>query len=190
MRYSEKFKSRMISKLLPPNARSAVSLSKEVGVSQATLSRWLRDAKLQPMTKNTKTTKSKRRRSPDEKVRVVMEATALSGEELGAFLRREGLHDADLEELRADVTEAASEGLRARRSRGTTAEQKKIRQLERELDRKEKALAEAAALLVLRANGRPSSRSAGKAALPRRTIEAPRDARRGPGSGCSAQAGV
>lgn len=148
MQYSEKFKARMIAKLMEPNAQSAASLSKEVGVSQATLSRWLRTAKLRSMTKKIKTTKSKRW-TPEEKVRVVMEATALSGVELGAFLRREGLHDADIERFRTDVTEAANEGLRARKRRGATAEQLKIRRLEKELARKEKALAETAALLVL-----------------------------------------
>lgn len=150
MQYSEKFKARMIAKLLEPNAQSANSLSGEVGVSQATLSRWLRDAKVPPMAKKIRAKKSKRRWSPDEKVRVVMDASALSGDELGAFLRREGLHDADLDRFRADVTEAAREGLRARTRRGATPEQKEIQRLRKELSRKEKALAEAAALLVLR----------------------------------------
>ena len=149
MQYSEKFKARMIAMLLPPNARSAMSLSREVGVPQSTLSRWLRDAKLRPMAKRIKTKKSTRRWSPEEKIRVVLEAAALSGEELGAFLRREGLHDADLERFRQDVTEAATEGLRARNRRGPTREQKQVRRLEKELARKEKALAETAALLVL-----------------------------------------
>ncbi|MFT6396603.1 MAG: transposase-like protein [Bradymonadia bacterium] len=122
MQYSDKFKSRMIAKLLEPNAQSANALAEEVGVSQATLSRWLRGAKLAPMAKKIKAKKSKRRWSPDDKVRVVLEATALSGSELGVYLRREGLHDADLDRFRADVTEAASEGLRARSRRDSGAE--------------------------------------------------------------------
>ncbi|MFT6395526.1 MAG: transposase-like protein [Bradymonadia bacterium] len=150
MQYSEKFKSRMIVKHTAPNARSANSVSREVGISQATLSRWLRDAKVSPMTKKSKAKKSKRRWSPEDKVRVVMEAAALSGEELGAFLRREGLHDVDLERFRADVTEAASDGLRARNRRGATPEQREIQRLKKELARKDKALTETAALLVLR----------------------------------------
>jgi hypothetical protein len=47
--------------------------------------------------------------------------------------------------------EAASEALSKRRGSNTrTAESRKIRELERELRRKDKALAEAAALLVLK----------------------------------------
>ena len=44
---------------------------------------------------------------------------------------------------------------RARRSKGQTAEAKRIRELEKELRRKEKALAEAAALLVLKKRWKP-----------------------------------
>ena len=150
MQYSEKFKARMVTKLLEPNAQSATSLSKEVGVAQATLSRWLREARLRPVTKSKSQRKVMRRWTPEEKIRCVLEAASLSGEELGAFLRREGLHDADLARFRQDVTDAALEGLKARRRRGATPEQKENRQLKKELKRKEKALAEAAALLVLR----------------------------------------
>lgn len=49
MYYSEKFGEKMIAKMTGPNGRSANSLSKEVGVGQATLSRWLRSAKVSPM---------------------------------------------------------------------------------------------------------------------------------------------
>lgn len=151
MPYSAKFKEKMIAKMTGPNRRSATSLSKEVGIGQATLSRWLRAAKVTPMAKHKKGGRGPRhRRWPaEEKVRIVLAAAALGEDELGEFLRREGLHEADLERFREEVRAAATEGLRPKR-RGLSPEQKKIRQLEKELARKEKALAEAAALLVLR----------------------------------------
>ncbi len=84
--------------------------------------------------------------SPEEKLRIISEALGLEDDELGAFMRREGLHDSDLEEMRA----AALEGLEPKVvQRGPSREEKRIVTLERELRRKEKALAEAAALLVL-----------------------------------------
>ena len=84
--------------------------------------------------------------SPEEKLRILTESAALSDDELGAFMRKEGLHEADLEEMRT----AALAGLEPpRRSQGLTPEQKENKRLKRELERKEKALAEAAALLVL-----------------------------------------
>ena len=68
-----------------------------VGIrTQTTLSRWLHAAgKVSPMSK---TKKSGARRPQDwpaaEKMAVVMEASTLSEEDLGAFLRQRGLHAA------------------------------------------------------------------------------------------------
>lgn len=152
MPYSVRFKQRMIEKLTGPGAMSATALSREVDVSQATLSRWLRDAKLGSMPKSKKPAKRHGRRwSAADKVRLVREAAGLDEPELGAFLRREGLHQADLERFSQEVDQAATEALSKKgRRRGPTAEEKEIRRLRKELARKEKALAEAAALLVLR----------------------------------------
>lgn len=85
--------------------------------------------------------------SAAEKLRVITEASSLDDSELGAFMRREGLYETDLREMR----EAALSGLEpVKRHKGPTAQEKQIKQLQRELRRKEKALAEAAALLVLK----------------------------------------
>lgn len=150
MPYSAKFKQKMIEKMTGPDARSANSLSKEVGVARATLYRWLAQAKLPPVTKK-KERGRVRRRSPEDKVRIVMEAAGLGEDALGAFLRREGLHEADLERIREEVQQAATEGLRSKRRRpGLSPAEKELRRVRKELARKEKALAEAAALLVLR----------------------------------------
>lgn len=155
--YSSKFKERMIVKMTGPGARSATSLSKEVGVAQATLSKWLREAKVGAMVDDGRgggrrgRSSERKRWTSAEKIRVVMEATAAGEADLGALLRREGLHEADLERFREEVLEAAAKGFEAgRRPRGPSPEQKRVRKLEKELARKEKALAEAAALLVLR----------------------------------------
>lgn len=151
MRYSEKFKERMVARMTGPSGQSACSLSREVNVPQGTLSRWLARAKVGGMSNGGGG--RRKRWTPEDKIKVVMEAAAAGEEGLGALLRREGLHEADLERFREEVGEAALEGLRAKgrkRRRGLTPEQKKLRKLERELKRKDKALAEAAALLVLR----------------------------------------
>jgi transposase len=86
-----------------------------------------------------------------EKMRIVMAAAALPADELGAFLRREGVHEAELEQWRAAVLDAGQAALEGGASRGATRslDGKRIKELERELRRKDKALAEAAALLVL-----------------------------------------
>lgn len=104
--------------------------------------------------------KGQKRWTDAEKIRVVMEAEAAGPEGLGALLRREGLHEATLGQFRQEVLEAAARGFEAARpARGISPEQKQLRKLKKELDRKEKALAEAAALLVLRGKAEALFRS-------------------------------
>jgi transposase len=153
MIHSEKFKSRLVAKMMGPGAVSANSLAADVGLSQTTLSRWLREARTVPgMSKKSRGSKQRAGsgRSQDwsveEKFRVVVESRELPEEALGAFLRKEGLHQAQLEEW----FEAMYSGLSApKRSKTASEDAKRIKKLERELRRKEKALAEAAALLIL-----------------------------------------
>lgn len=83
----------------------------------------------------------------EEKLAVVIEAAGVSDEELGAFLRRRGLHEAQLREWRQQVL--AGLGNRPARAARPTGEARRVKELEKELRRKDKALAEAAALLVL-----------------------------------------
>jgi hypothetical protein len=47
MVHSEKFKSRMVAKMVGPHAVSANALSGQVGICQPTLSRWLDEVKLE-----------------------------------------------------------------------------------------------------------------------------------------------
>lgn len=154
--YTAGFKARMIRRMAGPESISATALAKEVGVSQNTLSRWLRQASEAPPTVSPMSKKKRQprsvRRTAQEKLRLVLEASALSAEELGAFLRREGVHEADLEAWRAQAMEAAEGALKAPHGKRSenTPERRRIRELERELNRKEKALAEVSALLILK----------------------------------------
>lgn len=150
--YSAKFREKMLKKMTGPGAWSASSLGRETGVPAATLSRWLREAKLGPMTdkKKSKTGSKRKRWTPEEMMRVVMEAAGADEAGRGALKRREGLHEADLERFHQEMIDAGNAAAEARKKfRGPTPEQRRIKKLEKELKRKEKALAETAALLVL-----------------------------------------
>jgi transposase-like protein len=155
--YTAGFKGRMVQRMAGQEAISATALAKEVGVSQNTLSRWLREASdttptVAAMKKKHASRKSPHRRTAEEKLEVVMKAAALSDDDLGAFLRREGLHEAQLEEWRRTAMEGATGALKAPHGKRSeqTSEHRKIRELERELRRKNDALAEAGALLLLK----------------------------------------
>jgi transposase len=68
---------------------------------------------------------------------------SLSDEELGAFLRREGVSEAVLSEWKAAALDALGP------QKKSTSDTRRVRELEKQLRRKDKALAEAAALLML-----------------------------------------
>lgn len=142
--FSKAFKARAVARLVGPRAVSANALAEEVGVSQESLSRWLRVAR----SVGGMTPSRKKQWSGAEKLRVVNETSGLTGSDLGAFLRREGLHEAQLVAWR-EAAEAAL-GAPVRPRPGGSPEAQRIRELERELRRKDKALAETAALLVLK----------------------------------------
>jgi len=92
-------------------------------------------------------TRAKKQWTGAEKFRVVQEAHGLRDSARGALLRREGLHEAQLTAWRAAAEAALAAPTRARATPAVDA--KRIQELERELRRKDKALAETAALLVL-----------------------------------------
>jgi transposase len=160
--YTEGFRARMIERMTGPGAISANALSKDVGIHQPTLSRWLREAGSVAGVSKKKSKEKLKSKPPsaaappaaqwsaEEKVRVVLDAAGISDQELGGFLRREGLHEEDLARFLEEVRSAAIAGLTSPKKAARGDEQKRIKDLERELKRKEAALAEAAALLVLR----------------------------------------
>jgi transposase len=149
--YSESFKRKMVQRLLLPDAPSANALSKEVGVPQSSLSRWLKDlGTVSPVANDKKGSANGSRRPEDwsvaERLRAVVEAQKLSDEELGEFLRREGLHEETLDDWSAAVHEALAPA--AGRGRAA-ADKKRIAKLEKELARKDRALAAANAVVTL-----------------------------------------
>jgi transposase-like protein len=140
--------------MVGPGAVTATELARETGIPQPTLSRWLRGAaslrlvSSKPDTSNEETAATEAKRpqdwSPKERMRFVLEADGLGDQELGELLRRRGVHREQLEAWRA-LAEVFGQSPLPRRS----PEAKRIKELEREVARKDKALAETAALLVL-----------------------------------------
>jgi len=137
--FSVAFKQKMVQRLTGKNAVSALQLSRETGVRQQNLSRWLQEARSLPIMADKP--KPLRVWKVEQKVRVLADACPLDGEELTAYLEREGVQRAEYEQWRLAIDEGGA---------ASTLTTKRIRQLERELARKEKALAEAAALLILK----------------------------------------
>lgn len=135
--------------MLPPNNMPLGRLSQEEGLSRATLAKWRAAAR------------AKGRFLPDanagpegwtsaDKLAAVIETASMNEVDLGEYCRRRGLYAEQLRVWR-EACERANDWERAatsRITRETKDDKKRIQQLE--LARKEKALAEAAALMILR----------------------------------------
>ncbi len=137
--YSIAFKQKMINRLTGRVAVSANQLAKDTGIRQQNLSRWLREARNLPLMESNN--QAVFTWTVEQKARLLADASNLTGEELTAHLEREGVKLAEFEQWRLALEEGG---------RASTAITRRIRKLERELARKEKALAETAALLVLK----------------------------------------
>ena len=137
--------------MMPPENKAVSALSRETGITEQTLYTWRRQLKNQgmPVPGDGKNPEGW---SSEDKFAVVLETAALNEAELAEYCRRKGLYAEQIAAWREACRSAnANAGEQARNQREQSKEDKKrIRQLEKELNRKEKALAEAAALLVLR----------------------------------------
>ena len=148
--YSEEFKRSGVEKFLSRGSRPAELIAQELGVSSHSLYKWARDYGTRPQMK-----KSERRPqdwTAAEKFKAVLEFEGLEASMRGEFLRREGLHSEHIESWKKSMQEGLAPAGRL------TAEEKaemrelksRYKEMERDLRRKDKALAETTALLVLK----------------------------------------
>ena len=149
MMFSPELKESMVRRLIAPGAPSPDKLALETGIGKTTLWRWRKEA-LADMPSKKKKQRPNSRSSAD-KLRLVLDSQGLEGQELGAFLRKEGVHLTDLEQWKEQMLEGLdSAPARTRQERQRTKKaERKAQALAAELRRKEAALAETAALLVL-----------------------------------------
>jgi transposase len=129
----------MIARLTAPNAPSAAQLARETGIKQQNLSRWLSEARGLPFGTSGDAIVSTW--TVEQKARIIAQAAALAGDELTRYLEGEGVRLNHFRRWRLALEEAGQESV---------GMAKRIGKLERELSRKDKALAEAATLLLLR----------------------------------------
>lgn len=150
-KYSAERKEAILKQMMPPANKSVAQLSDENGISTAALYNWRSQLKKQGVAvpgdgKNAEDWSS------EDKFAVVLETAHMNAAGLAEYCRRKGLFSEQIAAWReVCATANANSRQQAKGMQAQTKDDKKrIRQLEKELNRKEKALAEAAALLILR----------------------------------------
>jgi transposase len=137
------------------NGLSLRAFSENEGVSKSAVYRWFQEFTVKP-----KQSMSKSSVTAEQRFAIVMGTATFSEEEISQYCRENGLYPDQISQWRQSCINANSEGpkivSKATNSKGpkivskaTTSDNARIRELEKELRRKDKALAEAAALLVL-----------------------------------------
>ena len=150
MRYSPERKEAVLSKMMPPHNRTIKDIAQEEGISEATLFNWRKEARekglLMPDGESGPEDWSAR-----DKFAAVLESAALNETDIAEYCRKKGIYPEQVSRWRTACENANDWDREHNRhlKASQKADKQRIRQLEQELNRKEKALAEAAALLVL-----------------------------------------
>ena len=150
-RYSQELKESVLRKMLPPESRSVAALSRETGITETTLYNWRSVGRRAGSVMPSGGQRKAEEWDSPAKFAVVLETASLSEEALAAYCRSKGLYVEQVRLWRAacEQANARREVDEATRDRQHKTDKRRIQELERELTRKEKALAEAATLLVL-----------------------------------------
>jgi len=150
--YSETFKADVRRRMSPPHRQSLVQISQELGVHVVTLYKWRKAWRLQgdvvPASQ-----KDPEGWGAADKFTVVLETAGFNETELSAYCRERGLYPEQVERWRQASQDANQKPVLTLKEQKEleklrAQDQREIKRLKQELRRKEKALAEAAALLI------------------------------------------
>ncbi len=150
-RYDPEYKESVVRKMMPPENAPIMKLAKESGVSYVTLAKW-RDEVQGRGEAAFGNGEASERWSSEDKFLIVLETHALNEAELGEYCRSKGICSEEIATWREACLMANQLNLKKRQElrKEIRSEKNRRKELERELLRKERALAETAALLTLR----------------------------------------
>lgn len=149
-RYSEDFKEQALTKVFNRGKDQSIqAVANDLNICLQTLSTWMKKAQLD--NPRDRASKSKRPQDwrPEARLAALQKTYGLSGETLNAWCREQGVFVHQLEQWKADFCHQGGPAEKREEARALHTLKVEIQGLERELLRKDKALAEAAALLVL-----------------------------------------
>lgn len=150
-RYTKEFKRSILKRLDQPTSETVASVSKETNVPRTTIYQWIKNNN-QNKNSNPINLKSKANWTSEDKFHIVLETSTFSESELAEYCRRKGIYLREIEDWKKQclIANIARNENPEKLKESLKEEQKINMELKKELRRKEKALAETAALLVLR----------------------------------------
>ncbi|ANU09699.1 transposase [Planococcus antarcticus DSM 14505] len=154
-RYTKEQKDAILKRMMPPQNESVKSITEDLGISKQTLYKWRKQARSAGQATPGNDQASERWNSED-KFLVVLETYAMTQTELAEYCRKKGLYKEQIDAWRISCLGANTGEINQtkRLSQELKEEKRRTAEVEKDLRKKEKALAEAAALLLLRKKAR------------------------------------
>ncbi len=156
-KYTDAIKASVLSKALAPNTPGVIELAKEFNIPKATIYTWVFNMK----NKNNKKERVQQRpkdQSPASKLQAVIDTLGKTEQEQSAYCRTQGIYYNHIDSWKQQILESlgaatstSDKGSNAKENKAATQRiQDEMKQLKSDLNRKDKALAELTALLVLK----------------------------------------
>jgi transposase-like protein len=146
--YSTEFKKRAVEKYYLSTSTKISKIAKDIGIPESTLRDWRKQYSLGDIMTESKKEKLSINWSPEEKFKAVVETLNMSEQELGEYLRSHGLHSSDIKSWKDECLEGFNRVGRPKISEEVKLLRKEKKDLERDLNRKDKALAEMSARII------------------------------------------
>jgi len=146
--YTPSFREQALSKVFSRGTRNVHSVATELNMSYHTLKNWMREEKKKTPIPSEPGSRRPSDWSAGERLQALLETHILDEMSRNAWCREQGVYPQQLQTWRSEIEQGETPNAAAARSELRELREEK-KQLQRELNRKEKALAEAAALLVL-----------------------------------------
>lgn len=147
--YDEAFKKMAVQKALSPGAPSLLKVANSLGIPMPTLYGWKQKyGSVGVMKKLPSKVTSKKELSAEEKLQSIINKSTMTESEYGEYLRSSGLHSTDVENFKTEYFSFLDK-VRVKQDPEIAVLRKEKKDLESNLNRKDKALAEMSARIVL-----------------------------------------
>lgn len=142
-RHSDQFKQSVVQKIATPGGPSIMQMSEKLGVHHTSIRTWIK------LHANPSSMKKSKEWTPEAKLEVIAKTFSMSENELGEFLRTNGLHSTQIEEWKQEFYSAQKSAGRPKTDPELVELRAKEKELSKDLKRKDRALAEMSARVIL-----------------------------------------
>jgi len=148
--YPAKVKASVLAKALAPNAPRVVELAKEFNIPYATIYAWTAGMLGKKNAKQVDEAQRPQDKSAQDKLKAVIETMDKTEEERSAYCRQNGIYINQLDDWKRQILDSLGVASTKKQKSEYLLLINEIKQLKNDLNRKDKALAEVTALLILK----------------------------------------